>query len=110
MHRARDWLTRPWAGAAAGALAVAIVTAAVAIFDEFVPVLSLGALYVFAVLPVAVVWGTVYAVGVAIASMLVFNFFFLAPLHTLDLTDRRNWLALAVYLATAVVVGGLASR
>ena len=89
---------------------MAIVTAAVAVFDEFVPVLSLGALYVFAVLPVAVVWGTVYAVGVAIASMLVFNFFFLAPLHTLDLTDRRNWLALAVYLTTAVVVGGLASR
>jgi two-component system sensor histidine kinase KdpD len=110
MQRARDRLTRPWAGVAGSVLAVAIVTGAIAILDEFVPVLSLGALYVFAVLPVAVVWGSVYAVGVAIASMLIFNFLFLPPLHTFDLSDRRNWLALAVYLTTALVVGELASR
>ena len=52
----RDWLKSPLAGAAAGALAVAIVTGAVAVFKHFVPVLSLGVLYVFAVLPVAVLW------------------------------------------------------
>ena len=87
-----------------------MVSLAIAVFDEFVPVLSLGVLYVFAVLPVAVAWGTPYGVFVAIASMLAFNFFFLSPLYTLDLADGRNWLALAVYLATAVVVGDLASR
>ncbi len=47
---------------------------------------------------------------VAVASMLAFNFFFLPPTHTLTLADSRNWLALAVYLTTAVVVGSLASR
>ncbi len=100
----------PLAGAAAGLLAVAIVTGAVAIFDGFVPTLSLGALYVFAVLPIAVIWGTAYAVAVAIASMLVFNFLFLPPLHTFTLADRSNWFALAVYLTTAIVVGTLASH
>jgi two-component system sensor histidine kinase KdpD len=106
----RPWLRSPFAGAAAGVLAVGVVTGAIAVFKLFVPVLSLGALYVFAVLPIAVLWGTSYGVAVAIASMLAFNFFFLPPLYTLTIADRRNWFALAVYLTTAVVVGGLASR
>ena len=89
---------------------VAIVTAAIWLLEPHVPVLSLGVLYVFAVLPVAVAWGWTYAVPVAVASMLAFNFFFLPPTHTLTLADSRNWLALAVYLTTAVVVGSLASR
>jgi two-component system sensor histidine kinase KdpD len=99
-----------FAGVVAGALSVAIVALAIAIFDNWVPVISLGALFVFAVLPVAVFWGTPHAVVVAVASMLTFNFFFLPPVYTFNLTDGRNWLALAVYLTTAVVVGALASR
>jgi two-component system sensor histidine kinase KdpD len=106
----RHLLRRAWVGVAAGVVAVAIVSLAIAVFDEFVPVLSLGVLYVFAVLPVAVAWGTAYAVFVAVVSMLAFNFFFLSPRYTFDLADGRNWFALAVYLATAVVVGDLASR
>ena len=108
--RASPALRGPFGGAAACVAAVAIVTAAIWLLEPHVPVLSLGVLYVFAVLPVAVAWGWLYAVPVAVASMLAFNFFFLPPKHTLTLADSRNWLALAVYLATAVVVGSLASR
>ena len=97
-------------GLIAGACAVAAVTAAIAVIDNWVPVLSLGALFVFAVLPIAVFWGTPYAVLVAVASMLTFNFFFLPPVYTFNLRDGRNWFALAVYLTTAIVVGALASR
>ena len=86
------------------------MTLAIELFDGTVPVLSLGVLYVFAVLPVAVFWGPLLAVPVAIASMLAFNFFFLPPLYTFTLADRRNWFALAVYVVTAIVVGILASR
>jgi two-component system sensor histidine kinase KdpD len=91
-------------------LAVAAVTAAIALLDGVVPVLSLGVLYVFAVLVVAIFSGPLVAVPVAVASMLAFNFFFLAPLYTFTLADRSNWLALAVYVVTAIVVGSLASR
>jgi two-component system sensor histidine kinase KdpD len=105
----RERLRSPLAGAAAGVVAVAVVTAAVEVFDGIVPVLSLGVLYVFAVLPIAVVWGTAYAVPVAVASMLAFNFFFLPPVYTLTLADRENWLALLVYVVTAIVVSALAS-
>ena len=90
-------------------LSVAVVTGAVFALRPVAPVLSLGVLYVFAVLPVAVLWGIAYALPVAVLSMLVFNFFFLAPVHTLALHDAENWVALTVYLVTAVVVGQLAT-
>jgi two-component system sensor histidine kinase KdpD len=90
--------------------AVAAVTALVYLFRGSVPVLSLGVLYLFAVLPIAVVWGRAFSVAVALASMLAFNFFFLEPVHTFTLLDKRDWFALAVYLVTAVVVSDLASR
>jgi two-component system sensor histidine kinase KdpD len=90
--------------------AVAVVTAAIGVFDNIAPVLSLGVLYIFAVLPVAVVWGTWVAIPVAVASMLAFNWFFLPPVHTFRLANRQDWFALAVYVVTAIVVGVLASR
>jgi two-component system sensor histidine kinase KdpD len=41
--------------------------------------------------------------------MLAFNFFFLPPVYTLTLADRQNWLALLVYVVTAIVVSTLAA-
>src|SRR5512133_1203517 len=90
--------------------AVAVVTGVIFALKPIAPVLSLGVLYLFAVLPGAVLWGLPYAVGVSVVSMLAFNFFFLPPTHTLQLHDSENWVALAVYLVTAVSVSGLAAR
>src|SRR5579864_3325928 len=97
-------------GLLASAGAVVFVTAAIAVVKRWVPVLSLGVLYVFAVLPVAVLWGLGLATAVSIASMLAFNWFFLPPTHTFQLRDGANWAVLAVYLVTAVVVSALAAR
>jgi len=97
-------------GVVASAAAVALVTAAIALIERVVPVISLGALYLFAVLPIAVVWGLELAIAVSIASMLAFNWFLLPPTHTLQLRDSANWLALAVFLVTAVVVSALAAH
>src|SRR5437762_2685390 len=96
--------------ALASAGAVALVTAAIAVARPYVPVLSLGVVYVFAVLPVAVVWGLAYAIPVSVASMLAFNWLYLPPTHTFALRDGANWFALAVYLVTAIVVSELAAR
>jgi K+-sensing histidine kinase KdpD len=89
--------------------AVAVVTGVIFALKPVAPVLSLGVLYLFAVLPVAVLWGLPYAVGVSVVSMLAFNFFFLPPTHTLQLHDSENWVALAVYLVTALAVSQLAA-
>ena len=97
-------------GIPAAAGAVVVVSALIALLEPHVPVLSLGVLYLFAVLPVAVLWGTPLALAVSVASMLAFNWFFLPPKHTFQLQDAANWAALAVYCVTAVVVGFLAAR
>src|SRR5205085_5172169 len=90
--------------------ALTVVTGAIFALRPVAPVVSLGVLYLLAVLPVAIFWGLRYALPVAVASMLAFNFFFLEPVHTFRLRDSQNWVALAVYLTTAVVVSELAAR
>jgi two-component system sensor histidine kinase KdpD len=93
-----------------GVASVAVVTGIVFGLREVAPVLSLGVLYLFAVLPVAVLFGLGYAMAVSVLSMLAFNFFFLPPTHTLTLRESENWVALAVYLLTAIIVSELAAR
>jgi two-component system sensor histidine kinase KdpD len=97
--------------AVAGSLAaVAAATGLVYALQPIAPMLSLGVVYTLAVLAAAVAFGFAYACAAAVTSMVAFNFFFLAPVHTLTLADARNWTALAVYLVTAVVVSDLAAR
>src|SRR3954469_2176890 len=43
------------------------------------------------------------AIVVAIAGMLVFNFFFLPPVRTFTIADPQNWIALLAFLLTAIV-------
>jgi two-component system sensor histidine kinase KdpD len=97
-------------GLLASAGSVAFVSALIEVLRPYMPVLSLGVLYVFAVLAVAVFWGIELAVIVSVASMLAFNWFFLPPTHTFQLRDGANWAVLAVYLVTAVVVSALAAQ
>jgi len=104
------WLQRPLVAALLSLGAVAIVSVAVWALEPIAPVLSLGVLYLFAVLPVAALWGLPFAIPVSIVSMLVFNWLFLPPTHTLRLEDSENWVALAVYLVTAISVSTLSDR
>jgi two-component system, OmpR family, sensor histidine kinase KdpD len=97
-------------GLLVGAGLVAAATGLVFALKPVAPVLSLGVLYLLAVLPTAIVWGLAVALPVSVASMLAFNFFFLEPVHTLRLRDTENWVALAVYLAVAAVAAQLASQ
>ena len=97
--------------AVAGSVAAVIVaTGLVYALKPIAPTLSLGVLYIPAVLATAVLFGLGYAIATAIASMITFNFLFLPPVHTLTLTDGRNWAALGVYVVTAVVTSELATR
>lgn len=89
---------------------IAAVTGLVFLLEGLTPVLSLGALYVLAVLPVAVLFGRAWAIGVSIASMVVFNFVFIPPTMTLTLHGGENWLAFGVYVVTGLVAADLATR
>ena len=92
------------AGAVAGASVLVYALRPVA------PDVSLGVIYVLPVMGVAIAYGVSYAIGAAVASMLVFNFLFLPPLYSFTLEDSENWVALAVYLGTGIVVSELAAR
>src|SRR5262249_32781531 len=89
------------------AASIAVVTAGGYPLPPVAPRRRLPLLHVVAV---AVFWRLAYAIPVSIASMLVFNFLFLPPLHTFALRDSANWVALSVYLVVGVVVGELATR
>lgn len=49
------------------------------------------------------------AVGVSLAAMLAFNFFFLPPLQTFTIAEPQNWVALFVFLAVATIASQLSS-
>ena len=92
------------------ALAVTVTTIAIELLKSVVAVISLGVLYVFPVLAIAIAFGIAYSVAVSVASMLAFNWFFIPPVGTFTIADSRNWAALVVYLATAIVVSSLTAR
>jgi two-component system sensor histidine kinase KdpD len=91
-------------------VAVAAVTGLVFLLEGQAPVLSLGALYVLAVLPVAVLFGRGWAIGVSVVSMVIFNFVFIPPTLTFTLHGSENWLAFGVYVVTGLLVADLAAR
>lgn len=62
------------------------------------------------VLVVATGWGLLPSIVGSVAATLLFNFFFLPPVGTLTIADPQNWIALAVFLITAVIASELSNR
>src|SRR4029077_14480695 len=100
----------PWGRAVGGSfLALFAVTGVVALLAPFAPNLSLGVIYLFAVLPVAALWGISYAIAVSLVSMASFVWLFLPRLHSFSAQGWQNWVAIATYLAAALLIAVLAS-
>jgi two-component system sensor histidine kinase KdpD len=62
------------------------------------------------ILVLAANWSLRYAVAASIASAVLFNYFFLAPIHTFTIADTQNWVALLAFLATAIFASHLSNR
>ena len=69
---------------------------------------SLGVVYLVGVLLVAIVWGAWLGVATSLVSAAAFNFFHIPPTGRFTIADAENWVALVVFLITAVVAAGLA--
>jgi two-component system sensor histidine kinase KdpD len=63
--------------------------------------------FLLVVLFTAAVWGLRESVVASLLAMICFNVFFLPPLGTVTIADPQNWLALFVFLATALVASKL---
>jgi signal transduction histidine kinase len=104
----RPGIIRWVSGLLASVLMVAAVSGLTVLFHPWL--LPLRVLYILAVVPVAIVWGTGLAALTAVLSAVAYGYLFVAPTHSFKLADSRNNITLGVFLITAVVVGGLAAR
>jgi two-component system sensor histidine kinase KdpD len=95
-------------GMAAALIAVALCTLIVYPLAHVAPVVSLGVVYLPAVLVVSVAWGAWLGVATAVVSAAAFNFFHLPPLGRFTLQSSENWVALAAFLVVAALASSVA--
>src|SRR5882724_11241485 len=66
--------------------------------------------FLLAILAVSAVWGMAVSVFMSVLAMLSLNYFFLPPVGMFTIADPQNWVALFVFLITAITGSQLSSR
>ncbi len=66
--------------------------------------------FLLAVLVIAAVWGLKFSVYTSLIATACFNFFFLPPVRTWTIADPQNWVALGVFLITAMIASKLSDK
>ena len=100
-----------WLGLLATVVAVVAGTLVVYPLKSVAPVVSLGVVYLPAILLISVVWGLRMGLLASLLSAVAFNYFQLPPLHRFTIADEENWVALATFAIVAAIsstVAGLA--
>ncbi len=100
-----------WLGLLATLGAVVAGTLIVYPLKSIAPVVSLGVVYLPAILLISIVWGLRLGLLASVASAVAFNYFQLPPLHRLTIADEENWIALIAFVIVAAIsstVAGLA--
>jgi two-component system, OmpR family, sensor histidine kinase KdpD len=95
-------------GLVCAAAIVASTTLLVFPLREVAPVVSLGVVYLVAVLIISTVWGAWLGVLTAVASALAFNYFHIPPTGRFTIADSENWVALVVFLIVAIIGSSIA--
>jgi K+-sensing histidine kinase KdpD len=106
----RKLLNLRWADYAVALLGAVIVTALLAPFRDQINITTVALAFLLLVLFVASFFGSRPALVASVLGMLSLNFFFLAPLYTLSIAHPENWVALAAFFTTAIMVGQLSAR
>jgi two-component system sensor histidine kinase KdpD len=88
--------------------AVALCTLVIYPLEQIAPVVSLGVIYMLAVLVVSATWGMWLGVFTALVSAAAFNFFHLPPVLHFQLRDSSEWVALAAFLLAAALASSVA--
>lgn len=96
-------------GYPAAAGAVGIVTLVLAPFHDHINATTIALALVLSVLIVATIFGSRPALFASLLGVLSFNFFFLPPLYTFNISEPRNWIAFGAFFVTAIIAGQLSS-
>jgi K+-sensing histidine kinase KdpD len=89
---------------------VTVVIGALSPFNHRLSPTTVALALLLIVLFAATGWGSRPALLAALLGVICLNFFFLPPVHTFTIADPQNWIALAAFLITALVAGGLSAR
>jgi len=101
--------TRPTAtGLAASAASLALATLLVWGLERLLGAPTV-AVYLLAVVAVGMGYGSLLAVGTAIGSFLLYDFFFVPPYYTFVISAPDEWVDLVVFLVVAIAVGNLSA-
>ncbi|WP_372785152.1 DUF4118 domain-containing protein [Phenylobacterium sp.] len=99
--------------AAAYALSLAMVAAATlaaVLVDQLQTIPNLSLIFVLPVVIAAVSFGWGPSLAAAVAGVLAFNFFLIAPRYSLNVADPANLWALVLLLITAAIVSAVAAQ
>src|SRR3954447_3438988 len=101
---------RPSAGVGVlGLASVGIATLVIAVVEQVTAIPDASAVYLVAVVAVAIVGGTVPAIATAFAAFLVYDVLFTEPRLSLAISDPAELLNLVLVLIVALAVGRLAA-
>jgi two-component system sensor histidine kinase KdpD len=90
------------------AAALAVITGVVGVLESSLAIPNASAVYLLAVVGIAVAFGTTPAVVTAIGAFLLYDWFFIDPRYTLTVRDPGEWLNVLLLLLVGTVVGRLA--
>jgi two-component system, OmpR family, sensor histidine kinase KdpD len=107
-RRPRRWLSarRQLSGLILALVGLPLLTLLLDAARETVSLESVVLVYLLGVVAAALVGGVAVALLAAAASALLINFFFVEPLHTFDIADGDQALALGVFVVVAAIVSG----
>ena len=103
-------MARPLVGAIVAAGSIALTTLLLYPLREIAPAVSLGVVYLLAVLLVSTLYGLELGLATGFAAAAAFNFFHIPPTGQFTIADAENWVALVVFLVAAAVVSTLSGQ
>lgn len=103
-------LRRRVIGSVLAAVVLVLLTVGLAAVREQVSLSSIMLAYLMSVVGIAAVGGLWPALGAALASSLLINWYFTPPIHTWTIAEPQNLFAIFVFAVVAVVVSGLVDR
>lgn len=92
----------------AGFAAIALVTA-LYVHTSFKPT-TVVLTYLLVILAASALCGLRVSTFMSIVATLAFDYFYLPPIGTLNITDPQDWVALIAFLVTAGIGSDLAAR
>ncbi len=95
-------------GALVAVALVALCTLLIYPLKQAAPVVSLGVVYMLAVVIVSVTWGVWLGVATSLLSALAYNYFHLPPVGHLTISNGENWVALIAFVIVSMLASSVA--